>query len=49
MKVLADRTEAGSLPGARTDGYRVVPAIEGGGMRGTVRPVWRRPPTSWGC
>ncbi|MFE2449383.1 hypothetical protein ACFXDF_46450 [Streptomyces sp. NPDC059426] len=36
MKVLADRTETGSLPGARTDGYRVVPAIEGGGMRGTV-------------
>ncbi|MBO3679301.1 patatin-like phospholipase family protein [Streptomyces sp. NEAU-YJ-81] len=36
MKVLADRTEAGSLPGARTDGYRVVLAIEGGGMRGTV-------------
>ncbi|MFE2186168.1 patatin family protein [Streptomyces sp. NPDC059455] len=36
MKVLADRTEAGSRPGARADGYRVALAIEGGGMRGTV-------------
>ncbi|MCQ8190743.1 patatin-like phospholipase family protein [Streptomyces rugosispiralis] len=36
MKVLADRTEAGSRPGARADGYRVALAIEGGGMRGTI-------------
>ncbi|MFE9065358.1 patatin-like phospholipase family protein [Streptomyces violaceusniger] len=34
MKVLADRTEAGSLPGTY-ERYRMVPAIEGGGMRGT--------------
>ncbi|MFG2131411.1 patatin family protein [Streptomyces sp. NPDC048751] len=35
-RVLADRVAAGSRPGARADGHRVVLAIEGGGMRGTV-------------
>ncbi|RCG21643.1 hypothetical protein DQ392_07950 [Streptomyces reniochalinae] len=34
--VLAERAAADSRPGARTDGYRVALAIEGGGMRGTV-------------
>ena len=34
--ILADRLAAGSRPGARTDGYRVALAIEGGGMRGSV-------------
>ncbi|MFF3335764.1 patatin family protein [Streptomyces sp. NPDC002888] len=34
--VLADRVAAGSRPGARSDGHRLVLAIEGGGMRGTV-------------
>jgi len=34
--ILADRLGAGSRPGARTDGYRVALAIEGGGMRGSV-------------
>ena len=33
---LAQRAEEGSRPGARTDGYRIALAIEGGGMRGTV-------------
>jgi predicted patatin/cPLA2 family phospholipase len=34
--VLAERAAQGSQPGARSDGHRVVLAIEGGGMRGTV-------------
>ncbi|MEU9408230.1 patatin-like phospholipase family protein [Streptomyces sp. NPDC048281] len=34
--LLAARAAAGSRPGARTDGYQVALAIEGGGMRGTV-------------
>ena len=34
--IVADRLTAGSRPGARTDGYRVALAIEGGGMRGSV-------------
>ena len=34
--VLLDRLEAGSTPGSRSDDYRVVLAIEGGGMRGAV-------------
>jgi predicted acylesterase/phospholipase RssA len=34
--VLAERLRTGSRPGDRTDGLRVVLAIEGGGMRGTV-------------
>jgi predicted patatin/cPLA2 family phospholipase len=36
MRVLESRARAGSLPGARADGYRVALAIEGGGMRGTI-------------
>ncbi len=35
-QVLCQRRNEGSLPGARTDGYRVGLAIEGGGMRGIV-------------
>lgn len=34
--VLLDRLNAGSLPGQRDDGYKVVLAVEGGGMRGAV-------------
>jgi hypothetical protein len=34
--VLAARARAGSQPGRRDDGFRVAPAVEGGGMRGTV-------------
>jgi hypothetical protein len=36
LRVLGERTRAGSLPGAREDGNRVALAIEGGGMRGTI-------------
>jgi predicted patatin/cPLA2 family phospholipase len=36
LGVLRDRLRAGSTPGHRADGLRVVLAIEGGGMRGTV-------------
>src|SRR6266576_197554 len=36
LRVLGARTAEGSLPGARTDGFRVALAIEGGGMRGTI-------------
>jgi predicted acylesterase/phospholipase RssA len=36
LRVLGERLRAGSRPGNRTDGSRVVLAIEGGGMRGTV-------------
>ena len=36
LRVLGERARAGSLPGAREDGYRVTLAIEGGGMRGTI-------------
>ena len=36
LRVLAARTRAGSQPLARDDGLRVVLAIEGGAMRGTV-------------
>lgn len=35
-EVLLDRLASGSRPGARKDGYRVVLAVEGGGMRGAV-------------
>jgi len=35
-RVLAERIRAASRPGHRTDGLRIVLAIEGGGMRGTV-------------
>ena len=35
-RILGERLHAGSRPGNRTDGLRVVLAIEGGGMRGTV-------------
>ena len=34
--VLLNRLDAGSTPGARTDGHKVVLAVEGGGMRGAV-------------
>ena len=36
LRALAARTRAGSQPGARDDGLRIVLAIEGGGMRGTI-------------
>jgi predicted acylesterase/phospholipase RssA len=36
LRVLGERTRAGSLPRARDDGLRVALAIEGGGMRGTI-------------
>lgn len=35
-QILCQRSNEGSLPGARTDGYRVGLAVEGGGMRGIV-------------
>lgn len=46
LAVLAERRRAGSLPGERADGHRVVLGIEGGGMRGTVaagmaEALWR--------
>jgi len=34
--VLGERGRAGSLPGERSDGFRVALAIESGGMRGTI-------------
>jgi predicted patatin/cPLA2 family phospholipase len=36
VRVLGERGQAGSLPGARHDGFRVALAIEGGAMRGTI-------------
>jgi predicted patatin/cPLA2 family phospholipase len=36
LRLLGQRGRAGSLPGARSDGFRVALAIEGGGMRGTI-------------
>jgi hypothetical protein len=36
LRVLGERVRAGSLPGERSDGFRVALAIEGGGMRGTI-------------
>jgi predicted acylesterase/phospholipase RssA len=36
LRVVRERARAGSLPGARDDGFRVALAIEGGGMRGTI-------------
>lgn len=36
MRALGERLREGSRPGQRTDGLRIVLAIEGGGMRGTV-------------
>jgi predicted patatin/cPLA2 family phospholipase len=36
MRVLRDRQRVGTAPGRHADGLRVVLAIEGGGMRGTV-------------
>jgi predicted acylesterase/phospholipase RssA len=36
VRVLGERRRAGSLPGEREDGLRVVLAIEGGAMRGTI-------------
>lgn len=36
MRVLRERQQAGTSPGRHADGLRVVLAIEGGGMRGTV-------------
>jgi predicted patatin/cPLA2 family phospholipase len=35
-QILYQRRDESSLPGARTDGYRVGLAVEGGGMRGIV-------------
>jgi len=35
-QILYQRRNEGSLPGARTDGYRVGLAVEGGGMRGII-------------
>jgi predicted acylesterase/phospholipase RssA len=35
-RALGERRRTGSRPGRRTDGLRIVAAIEGGGMRGTV-------------
>jgi|SRR5581483_10189597 len=35
-QILAQRRNEGSLPGARTDGYRVGLVVEGGGMRGLI-------------
>ncbi|MFF1601297.1 patatin-like phospholipase family protein [Streptomyces mirabilis] len=35
-RVLNERAQADSRPGARADGYRVALAIEGGGMRGII-------------
>ncbi|MER5900114.1 patatin-like phospholipase family protein [Streptomyces mirabilis] len=35
-RVLTERAQADSRPGARSDGYRVALAIEGGGMRGII-------------
>jgi predicted patatin/cPLA2 family phospholipase len=36
LRALRERLRTGSIPGARTDGLRIVLAIEGGGMRGTL-------------
>ena len=36
LDVLTKRVQAGSRPGERTDGHRVVLSVEGGGMRGAV-------------
>jgi predicted patatin/cPLA2 family phospholipase len=36
LRALAARARTGSVPGARDDGLRIVLAIEGGGMRGTI-------------
>ena len=36
LRVLVERTQAGSRPGERDDAFRVALAIEGGGMRGTI-------------
>jgi predicted patatin/cPLA2 family phospholipase len=35
-QLLSQRRDEGSLPGARTDGYRVGLVVEGGGMRGII-------------
>lgn len=34
--VVLSRLDSGSVPGERTDGHRVILAVEGGGMRGAV-------------
>ena len=36
VRVVGERSGAGSLPGERRDGFRVALAIEGGAMRGTI-------------
>jgi predicted patatin/cPLA2 family phospholipase len=36
LGILRERARTGSLPSSRTDPYRVVLSIEGGGMRGTI-------------
>src|SRR5579862_5030440 len=36
LRLLQDRARTGSRPGQRADEHRIVLAVEGGGMRGTV-------------
>jgi hypothetical protein len=36
LALIAERLAAGGGPGAHGDGHRLAPAIEGGGMRGTI-------------
>ena len=36
LKLIEERVRTGSRPGQRTDDYRIVLSVEGGGMRGTV-------------
>jgi predicted patatin/cPLA2 family phospholipase len=36
LLLLQERVKSGSQPGQRTDGYRIVLSVEGGGMRGTL-------------
>src|SRR3954469_11055371 len=35
-RILCERADAGSVPGAREDSHRVALVLEGGGMRGVV-------------
>jgi len=36
LRAIWERKKSGSQPGARTDGYKIALAIEGGGLRGSV-------------
>ena len=36
VKVLAERAMSGSVPGKRTDPYKIGLVIQGGGMRGVI-------------